>query len=139
VFLPVRVDQAGKSEQTVYSSEATPDGVKRITRVVAPAPDAWTCNQEDGATLNNGCRRLELVYATDTTATGTTAGTWGDYKDRLVAVKFRAYDPASNAVTVDEVARYAYDTDGRLRASWDPRISPALKTTYDYDAARSSA
>jgi hypothetical protein len=32
------------------------------------------------------------------------------------------------------VAQYAYDKQGRLRAEWDPRISPALKTSYGYDA-----
>ena len=31
------------------------------------------------------------------------------------------------------VAEYSYDKQGRLRAEWDPRISPALKTTYGYD------
>ena len=31
------------------------------------------------------------------------------------------------------VAEYAYDKYGRLRAEWDPRISPNLKTTYSYD------
>ncbi len=31
------------------------------------------------------------------------------------------------------VAQYSYDKSGRLRAEWDPRISPALKTTYGYD------
>ena len=33
------------------------------------------------------------------------------------------------------VAQYAYDAAGRLREVWDPRVSPALKTAYDYDAA----
>ncbi len=32
------------------------------------------------------------------------------------------------------VAQYAYDRLGRLRAEWDPRISPALKTSYGYDS-----
>ncbi len=32
------------------------------------------------------------------------------------------------------VAEYAYDHAGRLRAKWDPRVSPALKTVYGYDA-----
>ena len=32
------------------------------------------------------------------------------------------------------VAQYAYDTKGRLRAEWNPQISPVLKTTYGYDA-----
>ena len=31
------------------------------------------------------------------------------------------------------VAQYAYDLKGRLRAEWDPRISPALKTEDGYD------
>ena len=33
------------------------------------------------------------------------------------------------------VADYRYDKQGRLRAEWNPLISPALKTTYGYDAA----
>jgi YD repeat-containing protein len=33
-----------------------------------------------------------------------------------------------------DVGTYRYDNQGRLRAEWDPRIAPALKTTYDYNA-----
>jgi streptogramin lyase len=31
------------------------------------------------------------------------------------------------------VDEYSYDQRGQLRAEWDPRVSPALKTTYGYD------
>src|ERR1700722_9742196 len=37
-------------------------------------------------------------------------------------------------MTTTTVAQSAYDSLGRLRAEWDPRISPALKTTYGYDS-----
>jgi RHS repeat-associated protein len=33
------------------------------------------------------------------------------------------------------VASYLYDNTGHLRTVWDPRISPALKTRYVYDAS----
>jgi len=80
-----------------------------------------------------GCRALHLVYGDATTATGQTPETWGEVKGRLVRVDFEAFDPASGAMSRDSVARYAYDDTGRLRAQWDPRIEPTLKTTYDYD------
>ncbi|MDW8807645.1 sugar-binding protein [Streptomyces scabiei] len=79
-----------------------------------------------------GCRVLEFVYATSTTAT---SADFGDIKDQVSSVKLWATAPGASASTATTVARYAYDADGRLRETWDPRISPALKTAYGYDSA----
>src|SRR6185437_3399582 len=58
---------------------------------------------------------------------------WGEYSGRLKTVSLYAYDPSTKAMVEKAVAEYAYDGQGRLRAVWDPRISPALKTAYGYD------
>ncbi|WUH95500.1 hypothetical protein OG900_38615 [Streptomyces sp. NBC_00433] len=79
-----------------------------------------------------GCRVLQYVYATATTAG---ASTFGDYAGQVSQIKLWATDPGGSAATASTVAQYAYDTAGRLRQEWDPRISPALKTAYDYDSA----
>ena len=82
-----------------------------------------------------GCEVLKYLWSTSTTATSTALG---DYVDRVSAIEVYAWDPAANsgagASGAITVARYGYDSAGRLREQWDPRISPALKTTYTYDS-----
>jgi len=84
-------------------------------------------------TLEKGCRALEFVYASKTTATGGGQSEWGDYTGRLKEVLFIAWQPGG-AETKTALAQYSYDQEGRLRAEWNPTISPTLKTTYGYDA-----
>jgi YD repeat-containing protein len=89
------------------------------------------------APMKAGCRALKFKYATETTASGENESEWGAYKDRLEKIYLEAYNPASKEMVKEPgvaVAEYAYDKQGRLRAEWDPRVSPALKTTYGYDA-----
>ncbi len=105
------------------------EGVTRPKRAIATPPQGVTCPP---AELKPGCRALEFEYATTTTAEGEAPNQWKDYKNRLKKVSFRAYNPAAKEMETKSVAEYAYDTQGRLRAEWDPRIS--LKTTYGYDA-----
>ncbi|MEU6879919.1 DNRLRE domain-containing protein [Streptomyces sp. NPDC046712] len=93
------------------------------------AVDAPTC-QATPAT--NGCRVLEYVYASSTTAT---ASAFGNFAGQVAQIKLWATSPGAGAATAETVVQYAYDTSGRLREVWDPRISPALKTAYDYDSA----
>ncbi|MGW0855914.1 DNRLRE domain-containing protein [Streptomyces sp. NPDC002690] len=78
-----------------------------------------------------GCRVLEYVYATTTTATATTPG---DYKNQVSAIKLWATDPGASKATAETVASYAYNSSGNLSQVWDPRISPGLKTQYTYDS-----
>ena len=94
-----------------------------------------------------GCKALTFTYASTTTATGTSPGGWGDYTGRVVKAEFTAWNPDSvpAAMATVEVARYTYDSNGRLRASWDPRldwvdtdempsVTRQVQTLYDYDA-----
>ncbi len=111
---------------------AEPEAGKKIvepTLEVAPHPSA-TCTYKH---LEKGCRALEFNYAASTTASGENQSEWGDYKGNLTRVYFIAWDPTSKEMKTATVAQYAYDTKGRLRAEWDPRISPSLKMTYGYD------
>lgn len=105
--------------------------ISEPTEVLAPVPaGVSSCAPE----LKAGCRALKFKYASGTTATGENQSGWGEYKGRLTQVLLDAYNPTSKAMQETAVAEYSYDTLGRLRAEWDPRVSPALKTTYGYDA-----
>lgn len=115
------------------ASETVTVGGNTLTRpkyVVAPdgAVQASTCQTEPST---KGCRVLEYVYADSTTATDSSLG---NYKDQVQAIKLWTADPGANKATAETVAQYVYGSSGRLRQVWDPRISPALKTTYTYDA-----
>jgi YD repeat-containing protein len=82
-----------------------------------------------------GCRALEFAYDEgESTAKGEARSQWGTYKHHLEEVNFIAYNPATKAMAKTPVAEYEYDSKGRLRAEWNPSITPALKTTYGYDA-----
>jgi YD repeat-containing protein len=100
------------------------------SEVVAPKPAGVSCSPE----MKAGCRALKFVYATSTTATGENSSQWGEYRSRIKKVLMDAYDPITKKMVETAVSEYSYDSLGRLRAEWDPRISPALKTTYGYDA-----
>jgi hypothetical protein len=99
---------------------------------LAPVPAEVSC---PAGKLNPGCRALKFTYATSTSAKGEKQSEWGTYNGRLIKVSYEGYNPATKAMLEKPiaVAEYAYDKKGRLRAEWDPRISPALKTTYGYD------
>ncbi|WP_258054882.1 DNRLRE domain-containing protein [Streptomyces sp. Ru71] len=115
------------SEKVVSGSLtlARPKYVIAPTSAVAPA----TCETTPST---KGCRLLEYVYATSTTATSTA---FGDYVGRVTSVRLWATDPGAASATATAMVQYAYDASGRLREAWDPRISPLLKTAYTYDSA----
>lgn len=130
-YVPVKVEQPGTATQTTFKWSVVA-GAARITQVLAPPPQGVSCDPQ----LNAGCRALTFDYATATTATGTASSQWGDYAGHLKTVNLVAYDPAAgqNQMRTVPVQQYSYDNGGRLRAAWDPRIAPALKTRYFYDA-----
>lgn len=127
---PVESRQVGAAKQTTYSYE-TVDGDARVIRALAPPPAGVTCGATE--TFVAGCRALTFHYAPANQAPPV-PGQTGDYPKRLSRIDFHAADTANGAVTPTAVARYEYDERGRLRGSWDPRISPALKEAYSYDA-----
>ncbi|MFY1633290.1 LamG-like jellyroll fold domain-containing protein [Solwaraspora sp. WMMB335] len=87
------------------------------------------------ATPARGCEVLEYTYATTTTP-GLSQAVFGDYTDRVSQVRLWAWDPDTSAMTATVVTRYTYDDLGQLREVWDPRVTPALKTTYAYTGGR---
>ncbi|MFJ4672513.1 ricin-type beta-trefoil lectin domain protein [Kitasatospora purpeofusca] len=110
----------------------TADGrslVKRVIPAVEPGvDDANHCSVDP---LPRGCEVMEYDYARSTTAT---AGTPGDYLDRVKAVKVWSWNPATSKQEAVEVAHYAYDDKGRIAQVWDPRLAQPLKISYSYDA-----
>ncbi|MEU7871931.1 RHS repeat-associated core domain-containing protein [Dactylosporangium sp. NPDC049140] len=144
-YNPTSVSTPGSGQTTTIGWEkVTIAGAEviRPTRTLAPVPTGITCG-----TLVKGCRALDFAYATATSATGTGQAQWGDYTGRVTQISFTAWDPdaAPAAMRTVVMARYSYDSNGRLRAVWDPRldwtdtsVTPAvvrhLADTYDYDA-----
>jgi RHS repeat-associated protein len=104
-------------------------GSPRPSEIIAPAPVGVSCS----ASLVKGCRALIFTYASSTTATSESPSGWGDYAGRLKTVGITAWSPTGEKMTTTTVAQYQYDSAGKLRSEWDPRISPALKSTYGYD------
>lgn len=130
-FVPARIKQAADRTTTTWTYDSA--NGNRPTEATAPAPVGVTCTA-GGSSVPAGCRKLLLSYATATTATGGAEAQWGDYTGRLQKVEFVAADPTTHQVTTTEVTRYLYDHQGRLRAAWDPRISPQLKQRYSYNS-----
>ncbi|WP_460068155.1 DNRLRE domain-containing protein [Streptomyces sp. YKOK-I1] len=114
-------------------SETVTSGSETLARpkyVISPtgAVTASTCQTEP---TTKGCRVLEFVYASSTTATDSSLG---DYAGQVKAIKLWATTPGASTATAETLASYAYGSSGKLRQVWDPRISPALKTEYTYDS-----
>ncbi|MGH2853338.1 MAG: DUF6531 domain-containing protein, partial [Solirubrobacteraceae bacterium] len=133
-FVPKTIVQstsAGGLNPVSYSFTTTSKEITEPTQVLAPEPVSGLCSTK----LEPGCRALTFKYAEHTTATGEGSGEWGEYEGRLSEVIFTAYNTSSKEMTKTAVAQYAYDKQGRLRAEWNPKISPALKTTYGYDSS----
>ncbi|WP_443066227.1 DNRLRE domain-containing protein [Streptomyces sp. NBC_01262] len=125
---------ATDNSTTKVVSEKVTSGSSTLARpkyVIAPtsAVSSSTCETTPSTA---GCRVVEFVYATSTTATSSALG---DYSGQVKQIKEWATDPGASAATATVVAQYSYDNSGRLREDWDPRISPALKTAYTYDSA----
>ncbi|WP_457659209.1 DNRLRE domain-containing protein [Streptomyces microflavus] len=120
------------STLSVASETVTAGGstLSRPKYLISPssATTAATCQS---APATKGCRVVEFAYAPSTTAG---PGTLGDFAGQVKAIKLWATDPGASAATAETLASYTYDTAGRLRQVWDPRISPALKTEYTYDS-----
>lgn len=106
----------------------------RLRKMIAPTSaveSLGACDVDNPTTsLPKGCRVLELVHAPRTTAN---AGSLGDYVGQVSQIKLWE---SEDVVKETGLSLYSYDTLGRLREVWDPRITPALKTRYEYDSGR---
>ncbi|MFF0549430.1 DNRLRE domain-containing protein [Streptomyces sp. NPDC004311] len=132
------VHQEGLTGSTQVVSEAvTADGKKlvRPQRIVAStsATSAETCVTAPTA---KGCRALEFVYATATTATGhSTAADFGDFTGQVKEIRQWSTEPGAAQATSRPVASYRYDAAGRLRQVWNPNLSQGSQNQYSYDSA----
>ncbi|MEV0451883.1 RHS repeat-associated core domain-containing protein, partial [Streptomyces sp. NPDC050600] len=126
------LDGLAQSTTTVIS-EAVTVGTSKLARpklVIAPtsAASATTCTATPST---KGCRALEFVYATATTAAGSALG---DFAGQVKEIRAWSTEPGAAAATAKTVQKYAYDASGRLRETYNPQISPALTTAYSYDS-----
>jgi streptogramin lyase len=133
VWVPTKQEGPVATDTVIYTYQTVEVAGKKITRpteALAAHPSV-SCSPK----MEPGCRSLRFTYATTTTAKGENASEWGEYEGRLTKVSYEGYNPATKKMTEPAVpvAEYSYDKSGRLRAEWDPRISPALKTEYGYD------
>jgi streptogramin lyase len=135
-WVPTRQEGTVKTDTVTYTWQTVEVEGKKLTEpleALAPVPAEVSC---PAGKLNPGCRALKFTYATKTKEKiGEAATEWGEYNGRLIKVSYEAYNPATGKMLEKPipVAEYTYDKKGRLRAEWDPRISPALETTYGYD------
>ena len=124
--------------QTVRYIYQMSEGITEPKYAVGPEPAglSFSCiaKLEKAEKVENGCRALEFKYSTATTATGESESEWGEYKGRLNSVALIAYSTASKGMVEPVEAQYRYDKQGRLRAEYDPEITPNVKTLYGYDA-----
>jgi RHS repeat-associated protein len=119
---------------TAVISQAVPAGDATLARPkqIIAATTATTVAACASSPSTRGCRVLDFVYATATTATATTNG---DYSGQVSSLRMWATAPGATTATTTTIARYAYDNSGRLREAWDPRTTPELKNFYSYDTA----
>ena len=134
-FVPSKVQEA--DQQGVSSFKyALHAGKPQLTRIIAPAAPGLDCFVALEQ-LPRGCKVLELEYDLINLLS------LGRFQ-RLRAIRHVAWDPATSTMKSEGVARFAYyeyppdqpvvGSAGRLKEAWDPRISPALKERYVYDA-----
>ncbi|WP_374200181.1 DNRLRE domain-containing protein, partial [Streptomyces sp. AC555_RSS877] len=132
------LDGLSNSTTKVVSEAVTADGktLARPKRIIAPTSAATTATCE-ATPATKGCRVLEYVYATSTTATGTdTDAQFGDVTGQVKQLRLWATQPGATAATATAVASYRYDSLGRLRQSFDPRIGQQAETQYAYHEGR---
>jgi YD repeat-containing protein len=144
-WLPTVSEGPFKNTTAAYAYKAVEEQGQTViepTEAVAPAPAGVTCTKPEekvvGEALKKGCRALLFSYAEKTEEVKGIRGpgACGAYVGHLNTIFFKGYNPAVGIEKMEEqaVADYSYGKKGRLCAEWDPRISPALKTFYGYDA-----
>ncbi|MFJ6935484.1 DNRLRE domain-containing protein [Streptomyces sp. NPDC101132] len=133
----VYIDGLTNSTTTTVWENTTVAGkpAVRPKKIIAPtsAVNGTTCEADS---TTRGCRVLEFVYATATTATGySTAADFGDFAGQVKEIKLWSTEPGATAATSKAVAAYRYDAGGKLRQQWNPQLSQGTQTQYSYDAA----
>jgi RHS repeat-associated protein len=122
-YVPKSVSYAGGSGNTARMAYDLVEGKKRLREMIAPTPPGVAPCTEGLGREHAGCKVLYFNYAPATT--------WkapAEMGARLQSIVY--FTPTLNSP--EEVARYEYDSKGRLLEEWDPRISSLLKEKYTY-------
>lgn len=125
-YLPSSISMPGGSGNASRLIYELVGGKRRLKTIVAPSAAGIDCETNPTSTV--GCQSLGFTYKPATN--------WGapsSLGDRLSKITYFKPTGGWEAASQD-VASYSYNSQGRLIEAWDPRISPALKTTYAYEA-----
>lgn len=127
------LDGLANSATTVVSETVTVGLSKlaRPNRIIA-STSAVTAAACAADLSTKGCRALEFVYASATTAT---SSSFGDVSGQVKEIRLWSTVPGAATATSKAVQMYQYDDAGRLRRAWNAQISPSLITEYSYDSA----
>ncbi|MFE4637095.1 DNRLRE domain-containing protein [Streptomyces sp. NPDC056773] len=121
------------SESKVVAEIVTVDGRKlprpKLLVASTSAVPLATCQATPST---KGCRVVEFVYASNTTA-GTLV--YGDFAGQVKEIRLWATEPGASTATSKPMSTYRYDHQGRLRQRWNPNLPQSTQTEYDYDAA----
>jgi RHS repeat-associated protein len=118
-YLPKSIAMTGGPGNKSRMIYETVNGKLRLQKIIAPAAPFVPCPDNESS-LKEGCRLLVFNYGPAFTGGPT----------RLLSITYHAKGHGGPW----DVAKFEYDTSGRLKAAYDPRISPALKETYTYNA-----
>lgn len=135
VWVATTTEREGLSgtESKVVAEMVTVDGMKlprpKLLVAATSAVPMATCQATPST---KGCRVVEFVYATNTTAT-TLA--YGDFAGQVKEIRLWATEPGASAATSKPMSTYRYDDQGRLRQRWNPNLAQSTRTEYGYDAA----
>jgi len=120
-YIPISVSTTGgPGNKTRMNYEFPEAGKKRLKEVIAPAAPGISCPDETAKNLA-GCHVLTFNYGNVVVE--------GQNKPRLISIIYYT------AGSFWEVARYEYNSQGRLAGEWDPRATTggiSLKESYTY-------
>lgn len=122
-YLPSSISFTGTGDNAAEYVYDLVNGKLRLRTLVGPG---GSLNCSEATKESAGCHVLTFSYEPATK--------WGApaaYGDRLATVTYWGPETATKQNHWD-VAKYKYESAGRLIAAWDPRISPALEETYTY-------
>jgi len=126
-YLPVTLSQLGGPGNLTRMVYEPVGGNRRLKMVIAPTPAGVTACTEATATTTPGCRSLKFTYQN--------ASKWGapsGYGDRLSSITL--YAGSGDGMGSWDVAKYSYNSEGRMTAEWDPRIPGPLEEKYTYES-----
>jgi RHS repeat-associated protein len=124
-YAPSTITSPGTTSSTgiVYNSAGAPLLVVAPDAASSAAPTTACPSPASSSTWTAGCRGLSFSYNSS-----------GDVSE----VDF-VYVDNSGTYHNTPVAKYGYDSTGRLTSEWDPRLSTPLVTGYTYDETSTDA